>query len=156
MAALTTASGTRIERLTSLDSARAFLDRYGPGGHQPDDGDRAWGAFEGTGPMVGIGILGAVRGPRSWAWIAVTPERRRLGVGCELLGAMVAAASGEGLWYLTYRHPAGEAAPERLARALGLAVARRVADGMVETVAVLARKGQALDEQALDEQGEDR
>ena len=95
--------------------------------------------------MVGIGILGAVHGPRSWAWIGVAPERRRLGVGSELLGAVVATASGERLSYLACRHPAGEAAPERLARALGLSVARRVADGMAETVAVLARKGQALE-----------
>ena len=59
MAALTTASGTRIEILTLLDPAWAFLDRYGPSGHQLGKGDRIWGAFEGTGPMVGIGILGA-------------------------------------------------------------------------------------------------
>ena len=147
MAALMTASGTRIEIQTSLDPARAFLDRCEPSGHQLDKGDRIWGAFEGTGPMVGIGILGVVRGTRSWAWIGVAPERRRLGVGSELLGVIVATATGEGLSYLTCRHPAGEAAPERLARALGLTVARRVADGMVETVAVLARSGRALDEQ---------
>ena len=97
--------------------------------------------------MVGIGILGAVRGPRSWAWIGVAPERRRLGVGSELLGVIVATATGEGLSYLAGRHPAGEAAPERLARALRLSAARRVADGVVETVAVLAQNGQMLEEQ---------
>lgn len=97
MAALTTASGTRVEILASLDPARALLDRYGPSGHQLDKGDRIWGAFEGTGPMVGFGILGAVRRHRSCAWIGVAPKWRRLGVGSELLGVIVATATGEGL-----------------------------------------------------------
>ena len=88
-----------------------------------------------------------MRGPRRWAWIGVAPERRRPGVGSELLGVIVATATGESLSYLTSRHPAGEAAPEHLARALRLSVARRVADGVVETVAVLAQNGQMLEEQ---------
>ncbi len=151
MTAPATASGTRIEPLDSPSLARTFLDRYGPSGYQPDDGDRAWGAFEGAGPLVGIGILGAVIVPRGQAWIAVTPERRRLGVGSDLLGSIVAAAQAEGLRYLTWRHRAGEVAPDRLAKSLGLLLGRRVAGGVAETVAVLARN-----EQALNEQGENR
>ena len=37
MAALATASGTRIALLSSLDLARTFPDRYGPSGPQLDD-----------------------------------------------------------------------------------------------------------------------
>ena len=134
--------------MASVDHARTFLERYGPSGYQSAEGDRAWGAFEGSGPLVGVGILGARRGCRGRVWIAVAPERRRLGVGSELLGSIVTEAQEEGLGYLTWCHRASEVAPDRLARSLGLLIGRRVVSGMVETVAVLARNEEASNERA--------
>ena len=77
--------------------------------------------------------------------IAVAPERRRLGVGSELLGAIVATASSQQVSYLACQHPAAEPAPGQLARALGLVVACRVVDGRAETLAILAQNGRGLD-----------
>jgi hypothetical protein len=142
MAALLTASGASFATL-SLGDARTFLERYGPSGFEPADRDRSWGAFEGAGPLVGVGVLAAVAPPRGRAWITVAPERRRLGMGGELAGLVVAAAQQQGLRYLTCGHRAGDPAGDRLARSLP--VARRVSDGVVWTVALLPQKKQGED-----------
>lgn len=137
-AVLATVSGARIEML-SPDLTQAFFDRLGLADFRPTTNDVAWGAFEDAGPLIGVGVLGEATSLRARAWIAVVPERRRLGVGSELLGLVAAAAKELGLGYLTYRHCAGDAAPHHLARSLGLPLARRVNHGGTWTVIVLSR-----------------
>ena len=133
-----TASGARIETL-SLDLAQAFLDRHGLTDYRPGPFDLAWGAFEDAGRLIGAGVLAKVTTPRGRIWIAVAPERRRLGVGSELASLIVTAAQGRGLRYLTCRYRASDAAPHHLAGSLGLPLARRVDQEGMWMVIVLAR-----------------
>lgn len=141
MAALTTDSGLRIEA-QPVDVAQAFLERYGLPGYRPGDDDLAWGASEGSGPPYGIAVLASIRPPRAHAWIAVGPERRRLGVGLELAAALLRNAQDLDLQYLTGRHRTGEIAPDRLTRSLGVPFGRRVDRHTVWTVIVVPRLGQ--------------
>jgi len=138
VASLMTASGARIEVL-SPDLAQAFLDRHGLTDYGPGPSDLAWGAFEDAGNLIGVGVLAEVTTQRARTWIAVAPERRRLGVGGELASLIVSGAQGLGLRYLACRYRAADAAPYHLAGSLGLPLARRVDEGGTWTVIVLSR-----------------
>jgi ribosomal protein S18 acetylase RimI-like enzyme len=136
MAQAMTASGAKVMAV-SPDLAQAFLDRYGLADYEPSADNSAWGAFEDGRQLIGVAVLGTVSSDRGRVWIAVAPERRRLGVGNELAAMITAAAQDLGLQYLALRYRASDPAPRRLAQALGRPLGRRVDAGFVSTVIAL-------------------
>jgi GNAT superfamily N-acetyltransferase len=123
-----TRSGTQLRRITATE-VQPFRRQLGLGDGGLVLGDAALGAFEDIGTVIGVGVL-TVSVPRlARAWIGVSPERRRLGVAGDLLAILVREANERGLRYLTCIHTAGDLAPVRLARSLGLAPSRRVSAG---------------------------
>ena len=135
---MTTASGARIETLP-LDLARSFLGRYGFADYRPAPFDLAWGAFEDSGRLIGVGVLANVTIQGGRAWIAVAPERRRLGVGGELASLIVTAAQRRNLRHLTCRYCVDNPAPHHLAGSLELPVTCQVDEDGTLTVVVLVR-----------------
>jgi GNAT superfamily N-acetyltransferase len=135
---MTTASGARIETL-ALDLARAFLDRYGLAGYRPAPFDLAWGAFEDSGCLIGVGVVANVTLQGGRTWIAVAPERRRLGVGGELASLIVTAAQRRNLRHLTCRYRVDDPAPHHLAGSLELPLAHQVDGDGTWTVIALTR-----------------
>ena len=65
------------------------------------------------------------------------PERRRLGVGSELLSVLAETAAELGLAYLTCEHWAANVAARHLGSTLALPLGRRIEAGLMRTVIVL-------------------
>jgi hypothetical protein len=127
-----TTSGAHLECI-GPELAAGFLARlYEPA---PESINVALGAFEDNGKLIGVAVLGASTLLRATATVAISPDRRRLKVGSDLLCALLRQAHDDGVRYLVFSHPA--AGPlEELVRSLGLAMTRRVHQGRT-TIAVL-------------------
>jgi GNAT superfamily N-acetyltransferase len=130
---LVTASGAHL-RPVDPEVAAAFLARLGEAGPEPIE--TAVGAYEDNGTMIGVAVLGPSSRQRASLTVAVTPERRRLKVGSDLLGALLGRAGAEGLGYVACSHPVAVPA-EGLARSMGLITARRVHQGVATVVVVV-------------------
>jgi GNAT superfamily N-acetyltransferase len=120
----------------SPDLAEAFVNRYGLADYQPLANDLAWGAFEDAHQLIGVAVLSKLL-RRGRIWFVVTPERRRLGVGSELVAVVTTTAQELGLQYLAFRYRANDAAPQQLVRSLGRPLGRTNDAGIVNTVIVL-------------------
>jgi GNAT superfamily N-acetyltransferase len=132
-----TASGAHLA-VIAPEVAAGFLARLGEVG--PQAIEVALGALEDDGTLIGVAVLGPAIRQRAWATVAVTPARRRLKVGSDLLGALLRQPDIRGLRYLACSRPAvsaGTAGPA-LVRSLGLITARRVHQGMATLVVVVA------------------
>jgi GNAT superfamily N-acetyltransferase len=122
-----TLSGARIEPIR-FSAARTFLQRLdGNAWNIPTTG-AAWGAFEHSEALIGVGVIATSRSSKARAFVVVAPERRRLGVGGELLQILVAHAQAMSLKTLACAHWADDPAPHQLVRSLALTAARRVRD----------------------------
>jgi GNAT superfamily N-acetyltransferase len=132
-----TASGAHLESIPP-EVAAGFLARLGE--RSPEPIDAAVGAREDNGNLIGVAVLGASNPERASATVAVTPERRRLKVGSDLLYALLGHAQAHGLRYLILAHPAAGPA-EGLVRSLGLSIARRVDHGVTKLVVLVPSQG---------------
>lgn len=134
---LLTTCGAKIE-VISIDTARIFLDRLGHPSAITGTACSAWGVFQDATPLIGVAVL-SISGSSTngQACLAVVPACRRLGVGSDLLHLLVDEAGMRGLRTLVGVYPAADLAPQGLARALGLTVARRIHDKSARIVILL-------------------
>jgi GNAT superfamily N-acetyltransferase len=135
---LLTTCGAQIE-VISIDTARIFLDRFGQPSSIAGTACSAWGVFQDSTTLIGVAAL-AISGSSTngQAFLSVMPIRRRLGVGSDLLQLLVDEAGMRGLRTLVGVYPAADPAPQGLARALGLTVARRIDDKSARIVILLS------------------
>jgi GNAT superfamily N-acetyltransferase len=121
----TTASGARLRSIRAF-SAFTFFSQFA----LPVDVSRrhvdAWGAFEDCNSLIGAAALTPVSDSTFWAQIAVAPERRRLGIGGELLTVMIREAGVGGGRRLIGSYPAQAIEPRLLVESLQLVASRRV------------------------------
>jgi GNAT superfamily N-acetyltransferase len=117
------------------EGAAEFLDRLGEVGPEPIE--VALGALEDDGTLIGVAALGPSTRQRAWATVAVTPARRRLKVGSDLLGALLLHAGTRDLRYLACAQPTVAAGTAEV-RSMGLITARRVHHGVATLVVVVA------------------
>jgi GNAT superfamily N-acetyltransferase len=134
---LTTISGARIEPIT-VYAAKSFLKRLDQMDHTPAVVDAAWGAFADA-TLIGVSVLALSRSRKGRAFVGVVRDWRRLGVGTDLLGLLVAEAVARDLTTLTCVHAASDPGPRHLARAFGLTTARRVCAKTAVMVVILAK-----------------
>ena len=127
------ASGARLKSIRSV-AALTFFEQFGaPIEGVPRRVD-AWGAFEDGTTLIGAAALARVSGTTFWAQVAVAPERRRLGIGGELLDIAIREASEGGGRRLIGSYPARAIEPRALVESQPLSVARRVQHGQAEVV----------------------
>lgn len=113
-----TRAGARIVRIPT-GMASTFVVRL-PDATWTGVIDLAVGALTDSGELVGIAVLSPSHTDWAQALVAVTPARRRLGLGADLLLVLVEAAASRGLSGIasaleTYATPA-----QQLCRTLGL------------------------------------
>jgi GNAT superfamily N-acetyltransferase len=123
-------------RLRSIRATRGveFLERFsGPIGMEFGLVD-AWGSFEARTKLIGVCALARVSATAFRIQVAVVPERRRLGVGGELLSIAIQRASEGGGRMLVGSYPAGAIGARCLVESLQLVSARRVRHGRAEVV----------------------
>jgi hypothetical protein len=82
-----TLSGVHIRELTET-VAREFLQRRSA--HVPNPIPQGLGAFEDNGALVGVLVVTGYADGESIIHIAVSPERRRLKIGTDLVQALAA------------------------------------------------------------------
>jgi GNAT superfamily N-acetyltransferase len=131
-----TTSGAHLAAIET-EVAVTFLARLG--GVSPEPIEIALGALEDDGTLIGVAVLGPTIRQREWATVAVTPARRRLKVGSDLLGTLLRHAGTRGLRYLAccQRAGAAETASTALLRSMGLISARRVCQGAATLLVVV-------------------
>ena len=133
---LATTSGAKLAPI-STDAAEAFLARVGQRG--PETTEIALGALGDDMRLIGVAVLGAGGDSRSSsATVAVTPERRRLQIGSDLLHALLGAAARRGVRRVSATYPVGATGAEALVRSVGLPTARRVVNGQVTAVILVS------------------
>jgi GNAT superfamily N-acetyltransferase len=112
-----TLAGARVDRIPT-GVASTFVARL-PDAAWTGDIDLAVGAVTDSGELVAVAVLSPPDPDWAKALVAVTPARRRLGLGADLLLVLVDGAANRGLrglaGALTDATPA-----QRLCRALGL------------------------------------
>jgi GNAT superfamily N-acetyltransferase len=126
-------SGARITSLRPL-VAMEFFTRVIGAADPALEGGEAWGAFEDRTELIAACALAHVSKSTCRLQIAVLAERRRLGVGAELLHIAMAEASRHGASMLRGSHPAGATDAQVLIASLNVTCARRVQVGQVEAV----------------------
>lgn len=112
-----TSSGARIGR-AQLRNVAGYLSRHGA----PSDSSEhagGWGAFETDGCQVGVAVPDPVTRTRALGFIGVSPERRRLRVGADLLAIGLDEAGAIGMAWLVGSHHAEANEVRRLVRARG-------------------------------------
>ena len=129
-----TASGAKIVAI-SAEAAEAFLARVS----EASPGiEVALGALQDDGVLIGVAILGtAANRVQAPATVAVSPARRRLMVGSDLLHALLAEATARGVQRLHVTYPVGKPGAEGLIRSSGLVTARRIAHGVVAAIVLV-------------------
>ena len=127
------ASGARLKSIRSV-AALTFFDRFGAPVRGVPRRVEAWGAFEDGTTLIGAAALARVSGTTFWAQVAVAPERRRLGIGGELLDIAIREASEGGGRRLIGSYPACAIEPRALVESQPLSAARRVRQGQAEVV----------------------
>ncbi len=133
---LATISGARIEPI-AVYAAKSFLKRLDQMDHTPAVVDAAWGAFADA-TLIGVGVLALSRWPQGRAFVGVVRDWRRLGVGTDLLGFLVAEAEERDLATLTCIHSSSDPAAHRLVQSLGLTTACHVYDQAAVMVVLLS------------------
>jgi GNAT superfamily N-acetyltransferase len=129
----TSASGARLQSIR-VETALEFLRRFDDLNEVAQRSLETWGAFEDRGALIGACALTRVSDTAFRAQVGVVPERRRLGIGAELLGIMIQRAAEAGARLLTGSCPARCIESQRLVTSLGLVSARRVQLGRAKIV----------------------
>jgi GNAT superfamily N-acetyltransferase len=113
-----TLAGARIDHIPAT-VASTFLARQR---EAPWTGDiaLAMGAVTDSGELVGVAVLAPPAAARAEAFIAVTPARRRLGIGTDLLLVLLDAAATHGLHRIASTPHTDPEPAHLLCRALGL------------------------------------
>lgn len=122
---VTSASGARLQSVRHA-IALEFLQRFGLSGLPTCATVDAWGAFEDRSTLIGACALTRVSESAFGVQVTVAPERRRLGIGGELLAIMIREAADGGARVLTGSYPARAVEPQCLIASLQLVWARRV------------------------------
>jgi GNAT superfamily N-acetyltransferase len=128
-----TASGARLRSIRQV-AALTFFDRFAASMQGGPRRVEAWGAFEDGAILIGAAALARVSGDTFWAQVVVAPERRRLGIGAELLDVAMRSAFEGGGRRLIGSYPAGSIEPRALVESQPLPAARRVRHGQAEVV----------------------
>lgn len=113
-----TLAGARVDRIPTT-MASTFVARL-PDAAWTGDIDLAVGAVTDSGELVGVALLSPPQKKWAKALVAVTPARRRLGVGADLLLVLVDGAARRGLRGIACALETDAAPAQRLCRALGL------------------------------------
>ena len=123
-----TLSGAQIERALP-EHMSGYLTRLGA---MSEYSARAWawGAYETDGCQIGVAVLDQVTATCARGFVGVSPERRRLGIGTDLLTVLLEGAGSLGLAWLRGAHHAMTVEPRRLVRSMGLTAAWRVDRGL--------------------------
>jgi GNAT superfamily N-acetyltransferase len=129
-------SGARIEPIT-VYAAKSFLKRLDQMDHTPAVVDAAWGAFADA-TLIGVGVLALSGSLKARAFVGVIRDWRRLGVGTDLLGLLVAEAEARDLTTLTCVHSASDPGALHLVQSLGLTSAWHVYDNVAVMVVILS------------------
>ena len=129
----TSASGARLKSIRPV-AALTFFEQFAAPIQVLPRRMVAWGAFEDDTTLIGAAALARVSGATFWAQIAVAPERRRLGIGAELLDMAIREASAGGGRRLIGSYPSCAVEPRALVEAHALSMARRVQQGQAEVV----------------------
>ena len=90
-----TRAGARVDRIPPT-VAWTFLARLGDAAWTHDI-DLALGALTDSGELAGVAVLSPPAPEWTSAYVAVTPARRRLGLGADLLVVLLDAAGNRGL-----------------------------------------------------------
>ncbi len=90
-----TLAGARVDRIPAA-VASTFLARLRDVGWTGDIA-LAVGAFIDSGEFVGVAVLAPPDADRAEAFVAVTPARRRLGIGTDLLLVLLDGAANRGM-----------------------------------------------------------
>ena len=130
-------SGVRIEPIT-VYAAKTFLKRIDQMDHIPAVVDAAWGAFADA-TLIGVGVLALSRSLKARAFVGVARDRRRLGVGTDLLELLVAESEARDLTTLTCVHSASDPGAQHLVESLGLTTACHVYDKTAVMVVTLSK-----------------
>jgi len=128
LAPVRTASGAKIDAV-SADAAEAFLARVEQ--RAPGDIDAALAALQDDGSIIGAAVLSAGLGGRMHGLVAVSPDRRRLRVGSDLLHALMLAAAARGHARVHGSYRVGDGASDALVRSSGNAQTFRTVNGIV-------------------------
>jgi len=126
-----TTSGAKVAAIDA-ETAQAFLGRLGE--HGPKSIELALGAHETEGTLIGVAAFGDVGVDHAALIVAVVPERRRLGIGSDLIYALADDAVLTGLRWFQVSYLASDVAADALVRTCGLTSARRV---VADTVAAV-------------------
>lgn len=115
-----TRAGARVDHIHE-GLAALFLDRL-PDAPWSGLIDLALGAVTDGGELVGVAVLTPTTGHRAEAIVGVTPARRRLGLGADLLLVLLEGAAERGVVGVTCRlgTDADAVLVQRLCRSLGL------------------------------------
>ncbi len=113
-----TLAGARVDRIPT-GVAATFVARLADAAWTGDI-DLAVGAVTDSGELVGIALLSPPHAEWAKALVAVTPARRRLGLGADLLLVLVHEAANRALRGIACALETDTTAAQRLCRTLGL------------------------------------
>ncbi len=113
-----TLAGARVDRIPT-GVASTFVARL-PDAAWTGDIDLAVGAVTDSGELVGTALLSPPHAEWADALVAVTPARRRLGLGADLLLVLVDGAANRALRGIACALETDTTAAQRLCRTLGL------------------------------------
>ena len=126
-------SGASIVSI-SCEAAEAFLATIGERG--PDEAWVAFGALHDDGTMIGVAVLGASVTDDGRMMVGVAPDRRRMGVGTDLLKALSDEATRRKFGHLRLSYPES-ATTDSFLRSCGLVTASQVVNGTMTAVLFL-------------------
>ena len=126
-------SGARFKSIRAATAVELFERVIGAGHPSLVRGD-AWGAFEDRTELIAACALARASDTVYRVQIVVVPERRRLGIGGEMVGLAIDEASRRGARMLVGSHPAGAVEARGLIESLGITSARRVRHDEAEVV----------------------
>jgi GNAT superfamily N-acetyltransferase len=130
---LASVSGARFRSLRPFLVLELFERLVGRTDPRLRDGV-AWGAFEDRTELIGACALVPVSERSCRVHLAVVPERRRLGIGAELLHIAMADAGRHGVQQIVASYRAGASEAEALLSSVDAIRARRVCRDDVEVV----------------------
>jgi hypothetical protein len=113
-----TLAGARVDRIPTC-AASTFVARL-PDAAWTGDIDLAVGAVTDSSELVGGAVLSPPHAERAKALVAVTPARRRLGLGADLLLILVDGATNRSLRSVACTLKTDATPAQRLCRTLGL------------------------------------
>jgi GNAT superfamily N-acetyltransferase len=133
---LASVSGARFRSLRPFLAMELFERLGGCVDRSLVEGE-AWGAFEERTELIGACALVPVSTESFRVQVSVLPERRRLGIGAELLHLAAVQVRRRGARILMGSHAADAVDARMLVATLGTSTARRVRRGWADVVLLL-------------------